>query len=92
MPMSRHGINRQHTGPLLRCSFEESFDVLLGAGLYGQFDAMNAVSDNIMLGQLAAVGTSCFDLLLDEEKVEALAVEVEAVRFVALPYLVSFNL
>ena len=32
MSISRHGINRADTGPLLRCSFEESCEVLLEAG------------------------------------------------------------
>jgi DNA-directed RNA polymerase II subunit RPB1 len=33
-----------------------------------EFDPMKGVSENIMLGQLARIGTGCFDLLLDAEK------------------------
>ena len=33
MPISRHGINKQRTGPLIKASFEESFEVLMNAGV-----------------------------------------------------------
>lgn len=37
---------------------------------------MTSVSENIMLGQLAPLGTGCFSLLLDDEKLED-AIEVQ---------------
>jgi hypothetical protein len=36
------------------------------AAAFAENDAMQSVSDNIMLGQLAPVGTGAFDLLLDD--------------------------
>ena len=36
--------------------------------MHGECDPMKGVSENIMLGQLAKIGTGCFDLLLDAEK------------------------
>ncbi|XP_024857963.1 DNA-directed RNA polymerase II subunit RPB1 [Kryptolebias marmoratus] len=68
MAITRHGINRQDTGPLMKCSFEETVDVLMEASSHGECDPMKGVSENIMLGQLAPAGTGCFDLLLDAEK------------------------
>ncbi|KAF6715871.1 DNA-directed RNA polymerase II subunit RPB1 [Oryzias melastigma] len=68
MAITRHGINRQDTGPLMKCSFEETVDVLMEAASHGESDPMKGVSENIMLGQLAPAGTGCFDLLLDAEK------------------------
>ncbi|KAG7265939.1 hypothetical protein CRUP_036132 [Coryphaenoides rupestris] len=68
MAITRHGINRQDTGPLMKCSFEETVDVLMEAASHGENDPMKGVSENIMLGQLAPAGTGCFDLLLDAEK------------------------
>jgi DNA-directed RNA polymerase II subunit RPB1 len=68
MAITRHGINRQETGCLARCSFEETVDILLEAAAHSEFDPMKGVSENIMLGQLAKVGTGYFDLLLDAEK------------------------
>uniref|UniRef100_A0A8B9Y050 DNA-directed RNA polymerase subunit n=1 Tax=Bos mutus grunniens TaxID=30521 RepID=A0A8B9Y050_BOSMU len=68
MAITRHGVNRQDTGPLMKCSFEETVDVLMEAAAHGESDPMKGVSENIMLGQLAPAGTGCFDLLLDAEK------------------------
>ncbi len=36
--------------------------------MHAEFDPMKGVSEAIMLGQLARIGTGCFDLLLDAEK------------------------
>ncbi|KAK6195965.1 hypothetical protein SNE40_001281 [Patella caerulea] len=68
MAITRHGINRQETGALARCSFEETVDILMEAAVHSEFDPMKGVSENIMLGQLAKIGTGCFELLLDAEK------------------------
>ena len=57
MPLSRHGINRMDTGPLIRCSFEETPDILCEAAAYGESDNGKGVSQNIMTGKLAAIGT-----------------------------------
>ena len=38
------------------------------AAAHGEVDPMAGVSENIMLGQLAKIGTGCFDLMLDAEK------------------------
>ncbi|OQV11983.1 DNA-directed RNA polymerase II subunit RPB1 [Hypsibius exemplaris] len=68
MAITRHGINRQEVGPLMKCSFEETVDVLMEAAAHGECDYLKGVSENIMLGQLARIGTGCFDLILDPEK------------------------
>ena len=66
MAITRHGINRQDTGPLMRCSFEETVDILLDAACFGERDGLEGVSENIMLGQLAPVGTGSFGVFLNE--------------------------
>ncbi|RUS82303.1 hypothetical protein EGW08_009935 [Elysia chlorotica] len=68
MAITRHGINRQETGALARCSFEETVDILMEAASHAESDPMKGVSENIMLGQLAKIGTGSFELLLDAEK------------------------
>ncbi|XP_050530949.1 DNA-directed RNA polymerase II subunit RPB1-like isoform X3 [Daktulosphaira vitifoliae] len=70
MAITRHGINRQDTGALMRCSFEETVDVLLEAASHSEVDPMNGVSENILMGQLPRMGTGCFDLILDPEQVK----------------------
>lgn len=44
--------------------------------MFSEKDHMTTVSENIMLGQLAPLGTGCFSLLLDDEKLED-AIEVQ---------------
>lgn len=34
MPITRHGLNKLGSGPLIRCTFEESCEILLEAGSY----------------------------------------------------------
>jgi DNA-directed RNA polymerase II subunit RPB1 len=67
MPIDRHGINRGNAGPLAKSSFEETFDQLLNAGVYGKVDNMDGVSANIMMGQIAPAGTGFPSFLLDEK-------------------------
>jgi DNA-directed RNA polymerase II subunit RPB1 len=76
MAIDRHGINRVESGPLLRCSFEETVDMLMEAAVYAEEEVLRGVTENIMMGQLARVGTGDMELLLDEEKVVREAVEV----------------
>lgn len=69
MPISRHGINRANTGPLARCSFEETADVLADAAFFGETDDSKGISQNIMSGQSTSIGTGAFDLLIPEEHI-----------------------
>lgn len=62
MPLSRHGINRMDTGPLLRCSFEETPDILCDAACFGEKDNGHGVSQNIMTGKLPEIGSGCMNL------------------------------
>jgi DNA-directed RNA polymerase II subunit RPB1 len=76
MAIDRHGINRVDSGPLLRASFEETVDMLMDAAMYAEEEILKGVTENIMLGQLARVGTGDMDLLLDEDKVVREAIEM----------------
>ena len=66
MAITRHGINRVDRGPLMKCSFEEMVEMLVDAAMYGETDHMRGVSENVLLGQLAPIGTNSFDLVVDE--------------------------
>ncbi|KAH9118090.1 hypothetical protein AeMF1_008596, partial [Aphanomyces euteiches] len=65
MAVTRHGINRVDSGPLVRCSFEETVEILMDAAMFSQGDDLAGVTENIMLGQLAQLGTGVMDLILD---------------------------
>jgi DNA-directed RNA polymerase II subunit RPB1 len=68
MPIDRHGINRGDVGPLGKCSFEETTDMLIKASVFSEYDKINGVSANIMLGQMPPCGAGDCDVLLDEER------------------------
>ena len=70
MGITRHGINRADTSALMRCSFEETVEILLEAAANGETDRCRGVAENVMLGQLAPLGTGSFSLILDESKLK----------------------
>ncbi|XP_065856882.1 DNA-directed RNA polymerase II subunit RPB1-like [Euphorbia lathyris] len=76
MAITRHGINRNDTGPLMRCSFEETVDILLDAAVYAESDYLRGVSETIMLGQLAPIGTGGCSLYLNDEMLKK-AIELQ---------------
>ena len=67
MSIDRHGINKSDRGPLAKCSFEETPDIIARAAI-GELDKVQSVSSNIMLGQEVPVGTGSVDIVFDEEK------------------------
>lgn len=56
MAITRHGINRKDIRPMMRCSFEETIDILLDAAIYAETDCLRGVTENIMLGSLLLQG------------------------------------
>jgi DNA-directed RNA polymerase beta' subunit len=67
MSIDRHGINRGDIGPLAKSSFEESTDMLINASIFAEYDKVNGVSANVMLGQQPPCGTGDSRVLIDEE-------------------------
>lgn len=67
LSVDRHGINRGDIGPLAKCSFEESTDKLIRAGIFAEYDKINGVSANIMLGQMVPAGTGDVQLIMDDD-------------------------
>ena len=57
MAITRHGVNRQDVGCMMRCSFEETVDILMTAASAAEVDPLTGVSENIMLGQQIPGGT-----------------------------------
>jgi intein/homing endonuclease len=68
MSIDRHGINKSDRGPLPKCSFEETTDMLAQAAIFSELDKMTGVSSNIMFGQEVPSGTGFVDVFFDEEK------------------------
>ncbi|KGG50760.1 DNA-directed RNA polymerase [Mitosporidium daphniae] len=67
--ITRHGTNRDDHGALMRCSFEETVEILMEAGASGELNPVgSSLSESVMMGQMAPIGTGSFDLLLDEDR------------------------
>tara|TARA_B100001094_G_scaffold88154_1_gene84351 strand:+ start:56 stop:4627 length:4572 start_codon:yes stop_codon:yes gene_type:complete len=66
--INRQGVSTADIGPLAKCSFENTTEELINAGLFGKYDKLTGVSSNIMMGQKIHAGTNNCDILLDEEK------------------------
>lgn len=59
MPFSRHGLNRMAKhGVLAKITFEEVLDQLVEAAVFGYFDPLHGVSENIMLGRPVTFGSN----------------------------------
>ena len=69
MPLNRHGINRTESMPLMRCSFEETVDVLSNAAMFAEEENAKGVTTSIMLGQLSEFGTGRVDVQLRKRNV-----------------------
>jgi len=68
--INRHGINGGGNGPMLRASFEQTFDCLMESSAFGETDRLVGITSNIMMGHLAKAGTGEVALMLDESILE----------------------
>ena len=67
MPMSRHGINRVDTGVMMRVSFEESMEMLMNAAVFNEVDHLKGITENMIVGSRAPMGTGTAKLHIPEE-------------------------
>ena len=67
LSIDRHGINRSDIGPLAKCSFEETADILIKAGIFGDYDKIQGVAANVIVGQIPKAGTGDSAILMDHD-------------------------
>ena len=66
-PVSRHGMRSSGLGTLVRASFEETVDVLTNAAMFADTDhCRGGVTEAVMFGTFAPIGTGAFELRKDE--------------------------
>lgn len=75
MAITRHGINRTNQGALMRCTFEETVEILMEAAAMGNVDDCHGVAENVILGQMAPMGTGSFNVQLDVEMLKDVIVD-----------------
>lgn len=63
LPMNRLGMN-ECSSPFLQMSFETTTTFLTKASSEGASDYQQSPSARIVLGNVAKVGTGCFDIML----------------------------
>ena len=68
LSINRQGIKAGNIGPLAKCSFEDTTDQLIQAGIFGELDKLMGVSSNVMMGQKIKSGTNSASIFLDEDK------------------------
>ncbi|KAL7286577.1 hypothetical protein TKK_0019204 [Trichogramma kaykai] len=66
--VNRQGLSKQKVSVLNLASFENTTDHLYDGAYYGQRDAITGVSESIIMGIPAPIGTGCFQLLQKVDK------------------------
>lgn len=60
--LSRFGINRLETGPLVKISFEQTYEVVNQAAVQAQVDAVQGPTPSVMMGQLGPLPTGVVEV------------------------------
>jgi len=86
-PVSRHGINKAPTGPLMKASFEKAVEVFFDAAAFSEVDAMSDISSNVIVGRTSRAGTGIVDVFIHEENLpEGVSLSSESGKsFMAAP-------
>ena len=79
-PLTRQGMAKTDSGPLMRATYEQQLEVLMEGAAHGEVDEIAGVSSNIMLGQPIKGGTGAFDVLLHEGVIQSGTTQEQAVR------------
>ena len=66
--IGRYGVSGKKASVLARANFEETKKHLVNASFYGEKDKLEGIIENILLGQIAPVGTGMVKLAVDMEK------------------------
>jgi DNA-directed RNA polymerase subunit A" len=68
--IGRYGVSGKKASVLARANFEETKKHLVNASFYGETDDLAGVTENIILGQLAPIGTGMVELTVDMNKMK----------------------
>ena len=70
-PVTRHGMIKTGQTTIVKASFERTVDTFIDAALFGKKDRCAGVTESIVTGRLAPVGTGCnIDLYENEIHIE----------------------
>jgi DNA-directed RNA polymerase subunit A" len=69
--IGRYGVSGKKASVLARANFEETKKHLINASFYGESDSLEGIIENIIVGQIAPIGTGMVQLAVDMEKLKA---------------------
>jgi len=70
--IGRYGVSGKKSSVLAKANFEETKRHLINASFYGETDTLEGVIENVLLGQIAPIGTGMVELTIDAEKMKAI--------------------
>lgn len=68
--IGRYGVSGKKASVLARANFEETKRHLINASFYGEKDSMDGIIENVLVGQLAPIGTGMVELTMDLSKMK----------------------
>lgn len=68
--IGRYGVSGKKASVLARANFEETKKHLVNASFYGEIDKLEGIIENIIVGQIAPIGTGMVKLTIDVEKMK----------------------
>ncbi len=68
--IGRYGVSGKKTSVLARANFEETKKHLVNASFYGEVDKLEGIIENILIGQIAPIGTGMVELGIDLSKMK----------------------
>lgn len=71
--LSRFGINRLETGPLVKMSFEQTYEVVTQAAVQAKIDAVQGPTPSVMMGQLGPLPTGVVEVRPTREYLQKVA-------------------
>ena len=82
--ITREGIAKMKDSVLMLASFEKTPDHLFDAAVHGKVDAIDGVSERIIMGTPIGLGTGCFKLLHDPNMASDNKEEREIVKMMGM--------
>lgn len=70
-PVGRYGVAGEKGSVLARANFETTVKTLMDAAVEGETDELDSIIENVMINQVAPVGTGMCDLVYHKTKKEA---------------------
>jgi len=75
--IGRHGVVGEKPSVLARAAFEVTVKNLFDASIRGEVDNMRGIAENVIIGQIAPIGTALVELKMNPTKIKSVIKEVE---------------